>query len=91
MLFIPIDGIFTMSYEEAATVIAKVRPKLVIPMHFFGLEEGNGFIQTLKNAYPVKYLKRTSILISRKTLPKSTEIWFLREQMFGSFGFGNED
>lgn len=91
ILFLPIDGAYTMSYEEAARVIAKVRPKLVIPMHFFGLEEGNSFIQTLKGAYPVKHLKKTSMLISRKDLPKSTEIWFLREVIFGGFGLGLDD
>jgi len=91
ILFIPIDGAYTMSFEEVAKVIARVRPKLVIPMHYFGLEEGNTFIKTLKTPYPVKYLKKTSMLVSRKDLPKSTEIWFLREQMFGGFGFGGED
>ena len=91
VLFIPIDGTYTMSYEEVAKVIARVRPKLVIPMHFFGLEEGNMFIKTLKTPYPVKHLKKTSLLMSRKDLPKSTEIWFLREQMLGSFGFGGEE
>ncbi len=89
VLFIPIDGIYTMSYEEAAIVIKKVRPKLVIPMHFFGISEGNMFIETLKNAYPVSYLKSTSIVLSRKTLPKSTEIWFLKESFYS--GIGSED
>ena len=50
-----------------------------------GLEEGNTFIKFLKNAYPVKYTKQTSVLISRKDLPRSTEIWFLREVTFGGF------
>ena len=90
-MFLPIDGAYTMSYEEAAKVIAKVRPKLVILMHFFGLEEGNTFIQHLKGAYPVKHLKKTSLLISRKDLPKSTEIWFLREVIFGGFSLGLDD
>jgi len=91
ILFLPIDGAYTMSYEEAGTVIAKVRPKIVIPMHFFGLDEGNMFTRTLKGAYPIKYLKRTSIMLNRKDLPKSTEIWFLREILTGSLGFGGED
>ncbi|MGY8991936.1 MAG: MBL fold metallo-hydrolase [Rhodospirillales bacterium] len=86
VLFLPIDGAYTMSYQDAAKVIAKVRPKLVIPMHFFGFEEGNTFIQHLKGAYPVQHLKKTSMLMNRKDLPKSTEIWFLREVIVGGLG-----
>ena len=48
-------------------------------------------IQHLKGAYPVKHLKKTSLLISRKDLPKSTEIWFLREVIFGGFSLGLDD
>jgi L-ascorbate metabolism protein UlaG (beta-lactamase superfamily) len=86
VLFIPIDGTYTMSLEEAARVVAKVRPKLVIPMHFFGVAEGSVFAQSLKGAYPIKFLKTTTILLARKDLPKTTEVWFLREMMYGGLG-----
>ena len=36
VLFIPIDGLMTMSFEEVMLSIKRISPKLVIPMHFFG-------------------------------------------------------
>ncbi len=34
VLFLPIGGTYTMSAEEAATLANKIKPKLVIPMHY---------------------------------------------------------
>lgn len=34
ILFIPIGGTYTMDYKEAAEITNKIKPKIVIPMHY---------------------------------------------------------
>ena len=34
VLLIPVGGTFTLAAEEASKTVEKLRPKLVIPMHF---------------------------------------------------------
>lgn len=32
--FIPIGGTYTMDYKEATTLVNKIKPKIVVPIHY---------------------------------------------------------
>ena len=78
MLFVPVDGGMTISHPEALAVIKQIEPRLVFPMHFGFFGAPDAFFEVAKEFYPIRSEKGSTILVSRKTLPKSTEIRFLQ-------------
>lgn len=82
VLFVPIDGSSTMRHEEALAVIRQVSPKLVIPMHFGFFGSADRFFELAKALWPIRAEKGSTILVSRDTLPKDTEVRFLQGSMF---------
>jgi len=88
VLFLPIDGMYTMSLEEALSVIKQVRPKLVIPMHSFDLGLESEFTAMAQPFFPVKEVPANTILINRRMLPRKTEILYLKNSYGRGFGFG---
>ena len=77
VLMIPVGGIFTIDHEGADAVIALLRPKMVIPMHYWTkfsglrLDPVDKFTSGKKN---VRFEKTNHLAVDRGTLPSSTEI-----------------
>jgi len=78
VLFVPIDGGMTIQHEQALAVIEQVAPRLVIPMHFGFIGAADQFFEMAKKLYPIKSEEGSSIILNRRSLPKSTEIRFLQ-------------
>ena len=78
VLFVPIDGAMTMSHDEALGIIEQVSPKLVVPMHFQFPGSAEAFTERARRLYPVKTIDGPTLEVSRRTLPATTEVVFLR-------------
>ena len=78
VLFVPVDGGLTITHPQALAVIDQIAPRLVFPMHFGFFGAPDAFFEMAKAAYPIRSEKGSTLLISRKMLPKSTEIRFLQ-------------
>ncbi len=78
ILFVPIDGGMTIRHEQALAVIVQVSPRMVVPMHFGFIGAAERFFEMARKLYPIKSEVGASILVSRRTLPKHTEIRFLQ-------------
>ncbi len=78
VLFVPIDGSMTMSHDEALGVIEQISPKLVVPMHFQFPGSAEAFTARAQEFFKVKTIDGPTVEISRRTLPASTEVVFLR-------------
>lgn len=78
VLFVPVDGGMTVTHPEALAVIKQIEPRLVFPMHFGFFGAPDAFFEVAKEFYPIRSEKGSTLLVSRKTLPKSTEIRFLQ-------------
>jgi L-ascorbate metabolism protein UlaG (beta-lactamase superfamily) len=78
VLFLPIGGFSTLSHEEAVRVIEQVKPKLILPMHYHYPGSVERFTALMSPRHPVKMLDASTMRISKKTLPKNTEVHFLR-------------
>lgn len=74
----PIDGMWTMSHIELFEVLAKMEPRLIIPMHYGSPGGIQAFIAQAKTKYEVREHPDSSILVSFRTLPKSPEVLFLQ-------------
>ena len=75
ILFVPIDGNSTMSHEEALHIIDQIKPRVVIPMHYhFG---GAAQMFVARVPYPVHNLDLETLVVSKRDLPETTEVWFI--------------
>jgi len=81
ILFIPVGGIYTINYSDAAELIEKLNPKIAVPMHFkerdtkLGVDEINNFRNNIK-LYPIKE-PGSYFDICKEELPGETEIWIM--------------
>jgi L-ascorbate metabolism protein UlaG (beta-lactamase superfamily) len=71
-----IGGVYTIGPEGAHKVIEQLKPKLVIPMHYwyhYGVLE-----KFIDGPYRVHHLNTNSIIVSKDTLPPEAEIFILK-------------
>lgn len=80
VVVIPIDGQWTMSYADVMKVIAQLRPRLVIPMHFDFIPDAECFVQFSAGRYPVRHIVGNTLALSRSKLPARTEIVVFGDQ-----------
>ena len=77
VLMVPVDGAMTMSQGEMADVVRNIRPRLVIPMHFFGTHTLERFLATMSEHYSVRRSESAHIVLTRQTLPDPPEVLVL--------------
>ena len=77
ILMIPVGGYYTIDAAVASAVVEKLKPKVVIPMHYkvkgldFPISEVEPFLKGKTN---VKRLGKSEATYSKKELPAKTEI-----------------
>ena len=76
--FAPIDGMWTMSHVELFEVLGKIRPRLIIPMHYGSMGGVEAFIAQAKPKFEIREHDSASILVSLRTLPKKPQVLFLQ-------------
>jgi L-ascorbate metabolism protein UlaG (beta-lactamase superfamily) len=69
VLLVPVDGAYTMAQDYMVEVIDQIRPPVVIPMHYFGANTLNGFLQRMDNRYEVRMADSATVTLSRQNLP----------------------
>lgn len=77
ILFIPVGGVSTIDYLEAADVVGQLKPRIAIPMHFktaackFTLFGVKRFIKGKDN---VRVVEGTTLVVGKDTLPNESQI-----------------
>ena len=81
VLMIPVGGYYTIDAAEAWKVVDQLKPKVVIPIHYYMpgskinvLSTVDPFIKGKKN---VKHIADGTVKITASTLPKEMEVWVL--------------
>jgi L-ascorbate metabolism protein UlaG (beta-lactamase superfamily) len=69
IVLIAVDGAVTISQEGAVTVIDQIKPKVVIPMHYWGYGSLERFVALFEKTFPVKRSDSGTVVFSRATLP----------------------
>ncbi len=77
VLLTPIDGAFTLSQNDMIEVIEAIRPRLVIPMHYFSQAVLDRFVKRVSDRYEVHYSDVAAVPLQRSMLPAKTEVWVL--------------
>lgn len=83
ILFIPVGGFFTIEPEDAKILVEKIKPKIVIPMHYktnyvkdWSIKPVDEFLKGI--SFPVKNINTNRVEITKEDLPQSTEVYVLK-------------
>ncbi len=82
VLMVPVDGEFTMDQAAIAGVVRSLRPRIVLPMHWFTPEILAQFLTDMQADYPSLVVAGPEIEVSRATLPMASEIDVLAPEPF---------
>jgi L-ascorbate metabolism protein UlaG (beta-lactamase superfamily) len=74
VLMVPIDGHWTLNYEQIALTIAQSRPSIVLPMHYDVAEHARFFMEFIKPTVSVRTQTEPTLTLTRGTLPTATEV-----------------
>ena len=77
VLFVPVDGGFTLNIVEMQEVIAQLQAPLVIPMHYFSESTLERFLVRMRDSHETKLNDTASLVVSRPTLPKQRTLLVL--------------
>lgn len=84
IMFVPVDGTWTLGQQEMLEVIEQVGAQVIVPMHYFGEATLLGFVERVvghpKLGYQFRLNEGASTVFSRGTLPANREILILRPQ-----------
>ena len=78
VLFIPIGGVFTIDDKKAWNIIKKIKPKIIVPMHFkigglsLPISGIDAFLE--QNPYNVLHVGN-EIYLEKEDLPEKPEVW----------------
>jgi len=76
VLLVPIGGRYTAGPEEAKRIIDQLKPKIVVPMHYW---YGTGVLERfIEGPHPARFLHTNTFIVSKDTLPPVTEIYVLK-------------
>jgi len=80
VLLIPVGGLYSIDASEASRIVDRLKPAVVIPIHYKTKATASWPIATeeafVKNKPRVKQVGST-ISLRREGLPKATEIWVM--------------
>jgi L-ascorbate metabolism protein UlaG (beta-lactamase superfamily) len=74
VLTIPIDGQWTLSYDQVAETLKQLQPAIVLPMHYDFPEHVQLFMQFINEIVPVRTMSETMLQLTRATLPGTTQV-----------------
>jgi len=83
VLMIPVDGIYTLTLEEATQIMKDVKPSLTLPMHFKTKKACSTIAdvgQFTKGKQPVRVFPYSETEVSRDSLPNDAEIILLQHE-----------
>jgi L-ascorbate metabolism protein UlaG (beta-lactamase superfamily) len=78
---IPIGGVFTMPPDTAREVLAQIKPKIAIPMHY---RDSAYILDAFIQGLAARRLDGGTLAVSKAALPKETQIVVMKPK--GSFG-----
>jgi len=74
ILFMPVDGTYTMSQEGMIELAGQLRSSMVFPMHYFSTFSLQRFLAGMEGGFETVLLPRNEITVSVKTLPQKPQV-----------------
>ena len=77
VVFVPVDGSYTLDMEGMMEVLQSLKAKLMIPMHFFSTYTLERFISRISRDWDVETSPIPSVVVSKLTLPDKPKLLVL--------------
>ncbi|MBL9056200.1 MAG: MBL fold metallo-hydrolase [Rhodobacteraceae bacterium] len=77
VVMVPVDGGFTMDVATMTDVLRDLRPRLVLPMHWFNETTLARFLATAQGDFAIEIADGAEVEVSLKTLPRRPTILLL--------------
>jgi L-ascorbate metabolism protein UlaG (beta-lactamase superfamily) len=77
VMMIPIDARNNLGFGDLVKVVEQVKPPIVLPMHYDDPHQAEYFASFLDGRYPVRPQADSRLVLTRRMLPKSTELFIL--------------
>ncbi|MEA2767722.1 MAG: hypothetical protein QOD93_684 [Acetobacteraceae bacterium] len=74
VVMVAVDGLWTMSQQDAAAVVEQLQPRVVLPMHYFTRDVLTRFLDLERGKYAIDVRDGPVLDISRTTLPASPTV-----------------
>ena len=74
VLMVPIDGQWTLTYDQIALTISQLKPAIVLPMHYDFPRHVRLFMEFIQDTVPVRTRAESVLRLTRGTLPASSEV-----------------
>ena len=75
VVLVAVDGVFTLDHDGVVNVLKELRPRIVIPMHFFG--DLDGFAERLRETHDIEMSKSRTVVLSPATMPRKPKLLVL--------------
>jgi L-ascorbate metabolism protein UlaG (beta-lactamase superfamily) len=76
ILLLPIGGTFTLGPEDAIRVIAQLKPKIAVPMHYW--YNTPALERFINGPVKARLLETNRFIVNKDTLPPDSEIWVMK-------------
>jgi L-ascorbate metabolism protein UlaG (beta-lactamase superfamily) len=77
VVFVPVDGSYTLDLDGMIDVLAALKAPLIIPMHYFSSYTLDRFLARVREQYPVAFNETPALVLSKATLPTAPQIMVL--------------
>jgi L-ascorbate metabolism protein UlaG (beta-lactamase superfamily) len=77
VVFVPVDGSYTLDLDGMIDVLAALKAPLIIPMHYFSSYTLDRFVSRVREQYPVAFNETPTLVLSKATLPTAPQIMVL--------------
>jgi L-ascorbate metabolism protein UlaG (beta-lactamase superfamily) len=74
IVMVSVDGIWTMSQQDAAAVVEQLQPRVVLPMHYFTRDVLTRFLDLERGKYAIDVRDSPMLALSRTTLPAAPTV-----------------
>jgi L-ascorbate metabolism protein UlaG (beta-lactamase superfamily) len=79
IVFVPVDGSYTLDLASMISVVRELRASLVIPMHYFGGQSLKIFLAGIGEAFDVRVSGEPAVEVSLKSLPDQPTVLVLQQ------------
>lgn len=77
VVFVPVDGSYTLDLEGMIEVLKSLKAPLMVPMHYFSAFTLDRFLQRVRQDWDVEIAEVPSVVISKASLPSKPKILVL--------------
>lgn len=77
IVMVPVDGSYTMDQTAMVETLDVLKPRLVLPMHYFGQSTLSRFLAALGARFEVETSATPEVVVSPATLPRETTVLVL--------------